>query len=88
MTSLSQPVTLQGRVWAYTPRPTGDGKKFIDDVVRRIGDPNHPDAAPAMARLTISELPTAIAELTAMGYMRPKQAKTPTPGALKREEPF
>lgn len=80
---------LQAKVWAYTPRPTGDGQKMIDDIVKRLADPNTPDAAAAVARLTISELPTAIAELIAMGYMRPKQTvNVPTGGQLRRYDRY
>jgi hypothetical protein len=77
---------LQAKAWAYTPRPTAGGQKLVDDIIKRIADPNHPDAPAAIARLTISELPTAIAELQAMGYMRVKQAKAPTPRVPK--EPY
>ncbi len=64
---------LQAKVWAYTPKPTKGGQAMIDDVVKRLTDPDNFDAVDAMIKLTVDQLPTAIDELVDLGYMRPKK---------------
>ncbi len=63
---------LQGKVWEYTPKPTTGGQGMIDDVIKRLTNPDNFDAVEAMIKLTVDQLPTAIGELVGLGYMRPK----------------
>lgn len=68
-------VDLSGQpaaVWAFTPRPTKDGQKMIDETVASIADASKPESVTAFAHLTISEIDAGIEELTSMGYLRLK----------------
>jgi hypothetical protein len=67
--------TLSAQVWAYTPRPTKSGEEMITRTVEAMTDLSQPGAVRAFSDLTIAQIETAIDELTAMGYMRPRPSR-------------
>ncbi len=61
-----------GRVWAYVPHTTKTGEERMKKVVDSLTDANTDESIDAFAALAIEQIDTAIAELTAQGYMRDK----------------
>lgn len=60
-------------VWDYTPKPTAAGQKMLDGIVSTYTDPTNALTVDAFAELTIKQIDTLVAELTAQGFMRDKK---------------
>jgi hypothetical protein len=70
------------RVWKYTPHPTAEGQKFIDQVREELTNAANPAAVDAAVALSVHEIETAIDEMIEMGILRRKKgAATPETAA-------
>jgi len=63
------------KVWAYTPHPTANGQKLVDDTIDKYADPGNAETMDAAARFIVADLDVALAGLQARGLVRDKPPK-------------
>jgi len=68
---------LFANVWAYTPHPTANGQKLVDDTIAKYADPGNTDTIDAAAQFIIGDIDVAMAGLEARGLVRDKPKPKP-----------
>jgi len=68
------PEKLCEAVWAYTPHPTADGQKAIDEAIDTYGNPKRQETVEKFIDFSVAQLDLSIKELKGLGRLRLKTA--------------